>query len=255
MAVPSCALAPSPFRIFQFDSLDVRLSDRDGEPWFVLADVCCVLEIGNAPQAASRLDGDEKTTITTSDSRSGHGAQSLNIINESGLYSLILTSRKPAAKRFKKWVTSQVLPAIRKTGSYAVPAAAPTPADARFERILTLAEKLVEALAITAVSITAERRSSPLLAPSRASRKIRKVKGEEYLRVKDIVRTTTGGRKIRHAELVSIGHKIGKFCNGAGHETLLFQNRRIYPRSTVEAWLDQGGRDLILSSAEENADV
>lgn len=90
---------------------------QNGEPWWVLADVCKVLEIAQPHHAASRLDDDEKdrAIVTTLG-----GSQEMTIINESGLYSLILTSRKPAAKRFKKWVTSEVLPAIRKTGGYMV---------------------------------------------------------------------------------------------------------------------------------------
>ncbi len=105
----------------------VRGVIRDGEPWFVLADVCRVLEIGNPSQAATRLDDDERATLTNNEGQAGQGAQSFTIINESGLYSLILTSRKPAAKRFKKWVTAEVLPSIRKTGAYAAPGAEPPP--------------------------------------------------------------------------------------------------------------------------------
>nr|WP_295838146.1 phage antirepressor [uncultured Azospirillum sp.] len=103
---------------FNFDGIAVRVTDRSGEPWFVLADVCRVLEIGNSSDAARRLDDDEKGVDTI---ETLGGAQEVVVINESGLYSLILTSRKPAAKRFKKWVTAEVLPAIRKTGSYGQP--------------------------------------------------------------------------------------------------------------------------------------
>lgn len=105
---------------FQFEGEDVRLFDRNGEPWFVLADVCVVLEHSNPSVAAQRLDEDEKMTLNISEGHSGQrgGAQSITIINESGLYSLVLTSRKPAAKRFKKWVTSEVLPSLRRTGMY-----------------------------------------------------------------------------------------------------------------------------------------
>ena len=105
---------------FPFDSYAVRAFLRNGEPWFVAADVCAALELGNVSQALKRLDDDEQTLI----SNEGQGFQSApahNIVNESGLYSLILGSRKPEAKRFKKWVTSEVLPAIRKTGQYATP--------------------------------------------------------------------------------------------------------------------------------------
>jgi prophage antirepressor-like protein len=81
-----------------------------GSPWFILADVCRVLEIGNPSMAASRLDADEKG-ITTVDTLGG--GQSLVIVSESGLYSLILTSRKPQAKAFKRWITGTVIPSIR----------------------------------------------------------------------------------------------------------------------------------------------
>ena len=100
---------------FQFPAYQLRTVMRDGEPWFIAADVCEALDIGNNRQAVARLDDDEKG-VTTTDTPSGE--QQMTIINESGLYSLILTSRKPEAKKFKKWVTSEVLPTIRKTGHY-----------------------------------------------------------------------------------------------------------------------------------------
>ncbi|KAA8389970.1 Bro-N domain-containing protein [Acetobacter tropicalis] len=101
----------------------------NGEPWWILADVCKVLEMGSPHKVANRLDEDEKgrTTIPT------HGGpQEFAIINESGLYSIILKSRKPSAKRFKKWVTSEVLPAIRKTGGYMVAPLIWTPSPAEY---------------------------------------------------------------------------------------------------------------------------
>ncbi|WP_256376830.1 BRO family protein, partial [Thalassospira sp. MCCC 1A01428] len=101
---------------FDFEGQSVRTIEIEGVVWFVLTDVCAVLEIGNAPQAASRLDDDEKNTVCINDSIPGNPTKT--IINESGLYSLILTSRKEAAKRFKKWVTAEVLPTLRKTGRY-----------------------------------------------------------------------------------------------------------------------------------------
>jgi prophage antirepressor-like protein len=93
-----------------------RVMDRDGEPWFILSEVCRKLEIVNPRDAASRLDDDEKDAVGIADAIGRE--QKSTIINESGLYSLILTSRKEAAKKFKKWVTGEVLPAIRKTGGY-----------------------------------------------------------------------------------------------------------------------------------------
>ncbi|MFY8093044.1 MAG: Bro-N domain-containing protein [Niveispirillum sp.] len=114
---------------FDFEGGKVRVMMRGDEPWFVLADVCRVLEIGNPRQAAARLDDDEKTTVTNDDGQPGQGAQQFTIINESGLYSLILTSRKEAAKRFKKWVTAEVLPTIRRTGRYEMPVTATATAN------------------------------------------------------------------------------------------------------------------------------
>ncbi len=109
--------------VFNFDTLPVRVVMIDGEPWFVAADVCKTLEIGNVSMALSRLD-DEKQLIDTSVLNSLQGRENqqfsnfdpkqINIINESGLYALILTSHKPEAKRFKKWLTLEVLPTFRK---------------------------------------------------------------------------------------------------------------------------------------------
>lgn len=110
----------SELSVFNFDSYTVRTLTRDGEPWFVAADVCDALGLGDTSKACSRLDDDEKLIRTMF--VSGQNREVLTI-NESGLYSLILTSRKPEAKRFKKWVTSEVLPSIRKTGQYAAPKA------------------------------------------------------------------------------------------------------------------------------------
>ena len=99
----------------------VRTVTINGEPWFVAADVCNALDIGNPSQAISRLDDDEKVTLTTNEGHSGKlgGAQMLNVISEAGLYSLILKSRKPEAKAFKRWITHEVIPDIRQYGMYA----------------------------------------------------------------------------------------------------------------------------------------
>lgn len=98
----------------------VRTMLREGEPWFVSIDVCNALGLSNSRKAVSRLDNDEKMTVTSSDGHSGQrgGAQMLTIVNESGLYSLVLSSRKPEAKAFKRWITHEVIPSIRQTGMY-----------------------------------------------------------------------------------------------------------------------------------------
>jgi prophage antirepressor-like protein len=109
-------------RVFDFKEHAVRIYNQGGEPWFVAADVCRVLEIANPRDAVSSLDEDEKATVANPDGRPGSpGAKVFNIISESGLYALIFKSRKPEAKAFRKWVTQEVLPAIRMTGSYFAP--------------------------------------------------------------------------------------------------------------------------------------
>lgn len=122
--------APSAPAVFNFkESIQLRVVSIKGEPWFVATDVCAALDIGNVTQALSRLDDDEMQVIDFATLISNEGVinqqlnqnQKINIINESGLYSLILGSRKTEAKPFKKWVTSEVLPTIRKTGKYEMP--------------------------------------------------------------------------------------------------------------------------------------
>ena len=109
---------------FSFEGKSVRVIKQGDAPHWVLVDVCSTLEIGNSRKAASRLDDDEKG-VTISDTLGG--PQEMTIINESGLWSLVLTSRKPEAKRFKKWLTSEVIPAIRKTGGYMMATPEETP--------------------------------------------------------------------------------------------------------------------------------
>jgi len=101
----------------QFGS--VRVIEREGEPWFVAADVCRALEIQNTADALSRLDEDEKGVAST---YTPGGDQALLIVSEPGLYTLVLGSRKPEAKAFKRWITHEVIPSIRKHGVYATDA-------------------------------------------------------------------------------------------------------------------------------------
>lgn len=104
---------------FEFGSNSVRvITDDHGELWFVAKEVADILDYSDAEAMTRRLDDDEKQNLRIV----GFGNRGVTIINESGLYSAVLGSTKPEAKAFKKWVTSEVLPAIRKTGSYTAPA-------------------------------------------------------------------------------------------------------------------------------------
>lgn len=100
-------------QVFKFNSNEVRTVIKDGEPWFVAKDVTDVLEIKNTTDAVKRLEDEEVARFNL-----GGLSGEANIVNESGLYSLIMASRKPEAKQFKRWVTGEVLPSIRKHGAY-----------------------------------------------------------------------------------------------------------------------------------------
>lgn len=105
-------------QIFNYNGNEVRTIQKDGEPWWVLKDVCNVLDLSDTNKTAERLDVDELTRIKFV---TGGQNREMLCINESGLYNVILRSDKPEAKPFRKWVTSEVLPSIRKHGAYMTP--------------------------------------------------------------------------------------------------------------------------------------
>lgn len=128
---------------FDFESHNVRvIVGHDGEPMFVAADLLSTLNLDR--KALERLDDDEKGVSSI---HTLGGDQEMTVINESGLYNLVLGSRKPEAKRFKRWVTHEVLPSIRKTGSYAAPGsvtALPAPTQDRVHAILMIGEAVAK---------------------------------------------------------------------------------------------------------------
>ena len=103
-------------QVFKYNGNEVRTIQKDGEPWWVLKDVCSVLNLTDTNKTAERLDADELTRIKFV---AGGQNREMLCINESGLYNVIIRSDKPEAKPFRKWVTSEVLPSIRKHGLYA----------------------------------------------------------------------------------------------------------------------------------------
>ncbi|HHW4679863.1 MAG TPA: BRO-N domain-containing protein [Xylella sp.] len=130
---------------FQFEAHAVRVQvDDAGLPWFNASDVCDALEMGNPSQAIkSHVDADDLQKLEVIDNL-GH-TQRTNHVNESGLYALILGSTKDAAKRFKRWVTSEVLPALRKTGRYLSPGtlySLPAPTQDRVSAILLIGDAI-----------------------------------------------------------------------------------------------------------------
>lgn len=125
-------------QVFNYNDHRVRAINHRGEVWWALSDVCRILGIQNSRDASKRLDEDEKGVDLID---TPGGVQEMTIINESGLYTLILRSDKPEAKPFRKWVTSEVLPAIRRTGAYSAPTPPVTPQD----KVLELMEELMQA--------------------------------------------------------------------------------------------------------------
>lgn len=116
---------------WNYESSEIRTIQKNGEPWWVLADVCKVLDLSNPSKVADRLEPDEKANFEL-----GLRGGATNCINESGLYAVILRSDKPQAKPFRKWVTNEVLPSIRKHGAYMT--------EQTLERALTSPDFLIE---------------------------------------------------------------------------------------------------------------
>lgn len=132
---------------FAFNSQQVRIISVNGDPWFVASDVCKILDIANVSKALSRLDDEEimsldrESILTLSDDPN---TVRLSAISESGLYSLTLGSRKPQAKDFKRWVTREILPTIRKTGKYEIAPASPALPQDYEEALSALLESVRE---------------------------------------------------------------------------------------------------------------
>ncbi len=103
---------------FEFEKKEVRSFWIDNEAWIVLSDICKILDLTKPSRIAQRLDEDEVKQILITD-RMGR-SQNAIAVNESGLYAVILRSNKPEAKKFRRWITHEVLPSLRKTGSYSL---------------------------------------------------------------------------------------------------------------------------------------
>lgn len=130
--------------VFKFEGThEVRTVVQNGEPWFVAKDVCNILELTNPTMALESLDEDERGSLRITEGTSPAGGNpNVNIINESGLYALIFKSRKPQAHAFRKWVTSEVLPEIRKTGGYIATSPEDTPEMIMARAILIANDKI-----------------------------------------------------------------------------------------------------------------
>jgi prophage antirepressor-like protein len=198
--------------VFSYGGNDLRTILKDGEPWFAAKDVCDVLELSNPSVAISRLDDDEVTKFNL-----GGLSGEINAVNEAGLYSLILGSRKPEARQFKRWITHEVLPSIRKTGQYVKP--------------LSEREQLVAAMKLSIET----------------SEEIAVVKNE----VKEVRSMVEQQITLDHGEQrriqKAIGHKVYELENDQEVRGQLFReiHREIKDRFAVASYKDIKRKDLL----------
>lgn len=129
-------------QIFNFQSNEIRTILKDNEPWFVAKDICDVLGLGNITEALRNLDDDE---LTSEILKSGNQGREMKLVSESGLYALVIRSNKPNARKFRKWITSEVLPNIRKSGIYIPPVSGSHSSDVLMSTIYAEMERRIKA--------------------------------------------------------------------------------------------------------------
>jgi prophage antirepressor-like protein len=190
----------------QYEGSEVRMVVKDGVPWWVAKDVCAVLDLENTTRAVERLDEDEKGVSSI---HTPGGDQEVLAVNEFGLYALILGSRKPEAKQFKRWVTHKVLPAIRKTGSYQLSTGQMTLVQ-QAEFMLSCAKKIEEqdfkVLAATDLAKEANKKAQAALDRAESNYGYFSVLG--YWRLRGVDLTLT--------EASMHGRKLTEICNNMG---------------------------------------
>lgn len=184
---------------FRFENRsDIRVVQNDaGDPWFVAGDICRTLAIVNVGNALSRLDDDEKNTIRLMDGTPGN--PNVAIVSESGLYSLIVRSDKPEAKTFRKWVTSEVLPSIRKTGVYAIKPMTPAEMMVAQAQMMLDHERRLEALENQVKEQQAERQEAEQLMLALPAPTIHAPKKSLRADLNERVRATARARSLHYA--------------------------------------------------------
>lgn len=230
---------------FQFETHEVRAIDRSGDPWFVLADVCRVLQIQNSRRvAADMLDEDEKGVCNAD---TPGGPQEMVVINESGLYSLTLRSRKPEAKRFKKWITAEVLPALRKTGRY-IAQEAPFPPPALSEAALDKLRAELRGDMAKVVTASLEVVLPAMVRQSIDSAAFSLVR--DHVSVGELLDTQNIPSKGRRGLVTLCSRALGTWCRARGvapRERAIGQRSLtyLYPVAEARAWMAAEGREII----------
>lgn len=187
---------------------DVRVEVRDGEPWFVAADVCSILDIKDVSDAVSRVDQADRDQTPV---RSGSQHRRMWIVNESGLYDLVLRSDKPEARPFRRWITSKVLPTLRKTGRYEVAASLALPKS--------YAEALRELAATVEERDTAQAKvieQAPMVAAEEHHRSAHGLKavGDFANDLKAWAKTNHPGVKVKHQDVWAHLARLGMVIRG-----------------------------------------
>ena len=220
----------------QFKGQSVRIVEVEGEHRFVLSDLCGALGLKQPARVAQRLDEDEKGVTSV---HTPGGVQQMLTVNESGLYAVILRSDKPVAREFRKWVTNEVLPSIRKTGSYTTPDTAPALPDvaAMFQQLAVtvlqpLAAQTSQAIKTEVAEAKAELREEVATVAQQLDSKIGSlnITSEQIRAVKDLVNAIVARRR----ELGFANWHWGKVYNEAwqacGVGNLPSMSRAQYPK-------------------------
>lgn len=197
--------------VFKFEQKVVRTLLIDNEPWWVAKDVCDILKIKNQYSSLALLEEDEKGLHTM---EGPGGRQDMTIINEPGLYSLVMRSRVPEAKAFKRWITHEVLPSIRKTGQYSAAPAIEVPKT--LAQALALAAKLEEQrekLALTLQEVAPKVRFADDM-----------MKCDDGIKVRDAAKVLNTGEKRLYAWLKENKYIINEYGNNVPYQR----------------WIDQG---------------
>lgn len=198
---------------FDFSGIEVRTVAIDGEPWFVAADVARALGYSATAAMTRSMDDDDKG-VRTLHTPSGH--QDMTIISESGLYSAILRSTIPSARAFKRWVTHEVIPAIRKTGQYAVPATELDQIKALHAAVGTLLEQneKVTTRAVMAEAFVAELEPAAWEAETYRAAEGQRAIGDVANDFKALAASRFPGMKVQHTDVWAHAHRLGLVIRG-----------------------------------------
>lgn len=213
---------------------EIRVIMKENEPWFVANDACRILAIANPRDALNRLDNDERDVVLTD---TLGGKQELNVVNEPGLYTLVLGSRKPEAKNFKRWLTHEVIPSIRKTGTYSTDGEK-SKNQFKKEEVEAKLNNSRARLAQVWLKI-AERVNIPEYKQIMSAKAAETLAGQAILPLPTAERPTYSAKEIGIKFGVS-GNKIGKLANQYNLKTpeygKLFYDKSPHSCKEVETW-------------------